>query len=236
MDGFSYTNIFDTKGIEYLIVIAFLLLLTPFWLLISRKQKQALASSPIKHRLTSASLNIPQGLFFSKFHSWAYLEKNGMAKVGLDDLLLQLTGEVAVNRLHQPGSEIRKGELLTVISQGSKQLRICSPLSGKIVAVNAGLQTNPALLRSEPYQGGWLYGIQPSDWKADTNSCFLAEDAQQWARRELELFKDFLSTAVNRYWPQTAQPVLQDGGELVEHPLAELPDEVWADFQDSFLK
>ena len=33
MDGFSYTDIFDTKGIEYLIIIAFLLLIIPVWIL-----------------------------------------------------------------------------------------------------------------------------------------------------------------------------------------------------------
>jgi glycine cleavage system H protein len=29
--------------------------------------------------------------------------------------------------------------------------------------------------------------------------------------------------------------VLQDGGELIDRPLAEMPDEVWQDFQKSFL-
>ncbi len=39
MDGFSYTNIFDTKGIEYLIIIAFLVLIIPVWILINRPLK-----------------------------------------------------------------------------------------------------------------------------------------------------------------------------------------------------
>ena len=39
MDGFSYYNIFDTKGIEYLVVIAFLLLLIPFWLALNKQVK-----------------------------------------------------------------------------------------------------------------------------------------------------------------------------------------------------
>jgi hypothetical protein len=29
--------------------------------------------------------------------------------------------------------------------------------------------------------------------------------------------------------------ILQDGGELCDNPLSELPDEVWRDFQKSFL-
>ena len=36
MDGFSYTNIFDTKGIEYFIIIAFLILIIPVWIIYNR--------------------------------------------------------------------------------------------------------------------------------------------------------------------------------------------------------
>jgi len=37
MDGFFYNNIFETKGIEYLIIITFLVLIIPFWLKINKK-------------------------------------------------------------------------------------------------------------------------------------------------------------------------------------------------------
>ena len=32
-----YNNIFETKGIEYLVVIAFLALLVPFWIALNKK-------------------------------------------------------------------------------------------------------------------------------------------------------------------------------------------------------
>ncbi len=41
MDGFTYINIFETKGIEYLAIIAFLVMLIPFWLLLNRKSKRS---------------------------------------------------------------------------------------------------------------------------------------------------------------------------------------------------
>jgi glycine cleavage system H protein len=37
MDGFSYTNIFATKGIEYLMIIAFMLIIIHFWIALNRK-------------------------------------------------------------------------------------------------------------------------------------------------------------------------------------------------------
>ena len=37
MDGFTYHDIFETKGLEYLAIIAFFLLLIPFWIILNRK-------------------------------------------------------------------------------------------------------------------------------------------------------------------------------------------------------
>ena len=39
MDGFSYSDIFATKGIEYLIIISFLALLVPFWIILNKQVK-----------------------------------------------------------------------------------------------------------------------------------------------------------------------------------------------------
>ena len=39
MDGFTYHNIFETKGIEYLAILAFFAILIPFWLLLNRQIK-----------------------------------------------------------------------------------------------------------------------------------------------------------------------------------------------------
>ena len=39
MEGFTYVDIFATKGIEYLLVIGVLLLFIPFWRMVSRPAK-----------------------------------------------------------------------------------------------------------------------------------------------------------------------------------------------------
>jgi len=36
MEGFTYVDIFATKGIEYLVIILFLLLIIPFWKFLSK--------------------------------------------------------------------------------------------------------------------------------------------------------------------------------------------------------
>lgn len=235
MDGFSYYNIFATKGIEYIAIIAFLLLLIPFWMVLHQPVK---ALQPIREalsRLTANILNIPQGLFYSKNHAWTYLEPSGTAKVGLDDLLLKIVGPVQVQYLREPGEFIRKGEPLTILRQNGKSLRILAPVSGELTEANPVFAQQSAILSEDPYEKGWLCRIKPADWVAETRSYYLAEEAAQWASRELTRLKDFLAVSLKNNAVEPSMVVLQEGGELRMNPLSELQPEVWQNFQQEFL-
>ncbi len=175
MDGFSYHNIFDTKGIEYLVVIAFLLLLIPFWLALNKKPKIREKMRKALGVLSVHVLKIPQGVFHSKNHTWAFLEKSGSAKIGLDDFLLRITGDVTLNPLKDTGQMIRKGELVAEINRNGKKLDIFSPVSGEIMRFNTGLNADNRLLNEDPYGKGWIFDIKPSDWTGEIQSSYLAE-------------------------------------------------------------
>jgi len=70
---------------------------------------------------------------------------------------------------------------------------------------------------------------------SETSSYYLAEEAVAWSKKELERFKDFISFSIHHNSPVASMVLLQDGGELSDMPLSELPKEVWNDFQESFL-
>lgn len=235
MDGFTYTNIFETKGIEYLIIIAFLILLIPFWIILNKQSAIVKQIHKVWDIITAEVLNIPQGLFFSKNHTWTYLEKSGNAKVGLDDLLLRLVGHVKISHLKNQGDMIKKGDLLTEINQNGKSLRIYSPISGKIMNTNLQIKDVPEVLNEDPYEKGWIYDIKPSSWKAETKSYFLAKEASGWLKTELDRFKDFLAISMAKYSPDPSMVVFQEGGELRNNVLSELQVEIWDDFQNEFL-
>lgn len=235
MEGFTYFDIFATKGAEYIIIIVFLALLIPYGFALNRQSKSKKQSNKPLSSLLPDSLRIPQGLFFSRFHTWTHLEKSGIAKVGLDDLLLHITGVVKLNRILDSGERIRKGDFIGEIVQNDKRLKIYSPISGEIMEANPLLAQNPELLNEDPYQKGWMYKIKPTSWVTDTQSYFLAEDANLWATQELNRFKDFLSQSMVKYSPFPTSVILQDGGEIRDQPLSELSQEVWQDFQDDFL-
>ncbi|WP_372948446.1 glycine cleavage system protein H [Mariniphaga sp.] len=235
MEGFTYTNIFETKGIEYLVIISFFAVLVPLWMFFNRKTKPAAAFQNANRPISANSLRIPQGIFFSRYHTWAHLDKSGEALVGLDDLLVHITGNVKLTQFKKPGEQINKGELLAKIRYNGHSLDVLSPVSGEVQQTNSELEENPGLIKNDPYQLGWIYSIKPSNWKADTNSYYLAEDATNWAIQELERFKDFLAVSASKIMPQPVGVMMQDGGELVDKPLSNFPKEVWEDFQKEFL-
>jgi glycine cleavage system H protein len=210
-------------------------MIIPFWIMINKKSA---VRASIRHAagiLSSAVLRIPQGVFFNRNHTWAHLEKSGRAKVGLDDLLLHITGEVTVKTIKNQGDHIKKGELLAEIDHYGKVLKVFSPLSGEIAETNANLNENPALLNEDPYGEGWVCSIKPAEWVTETHTSYLAEEALEWSKRELERFRDFMAVTLKKYSPEASMLILQDGGELSDRPLSELPDEVWQEFQDAFL-
>ncbi|MCU0370305.1 MAG: glycine cleavage system protein H [Bacteroidales bacterium] len=235
MDGFSYHDIFQTKGIEYIIIIAFLLLLIPFWAIINKRAVIARNIRKAIGILTLDKLNIPRGIFFSNNHMWTHLEKSGAAKVGMDDLLLHITGEVNLNFRKEPEDKIRKGDLLAEIDQDGKQLKVFAPISGKILDMNPLVHETPGILNEDPYGDGWICKIQPDNWVEETGSYYLADEAVRWSKAEIERFKDFIAVSMGKYSPEPGVIILQEGGEIADKTLSRLPAEIWLDFQKEFL-
>ena len=236
MESFTRVDIFDTKGIEYLFVIGYLLFLIVFWNLANKPERLISQINKVMSTISAGVLRIPQGVFYNKFHTWTHLDESGVARVGLDDFLQHITGDVKFTELKNPDELINKGDLLTQIDQDGKHLKIYSPISGKILESNSTLNENPEIFNEDPYKKGWIYKIKPSNWRNETNSYLLAEDATNWAVKELSRFKDFLSGGpMRKYSSEPSMILLQDGGEIRENILSELPYEVWMNFQEEFL-
>jgi glycine cleavage system H protein len=235
MNAFTYTDIFDTKGIEYLVIIAFLLILIPTWIMLTRPvnmKKQLIRSM---NGLSAALLRIPRGLFYNRNHTWTYLEKTGEAKVGVDDLLLHITGGVSVDFLLNEGEQVNRGDLIATVSKGDRKLKIASPISGKIQKLNAAVKEKEGLINTDPYGKGWICKVKPENWKAEISDCKMDDEAVKWSQEELTRCKDFMAEAVHLINQGSPSVVLQEGGELVDFPLAEMPGEVWNKFQKEFL-
>ncbi len=181
------------------------------------------------------SVIIPKGLYFGRTHSWAFMKKNGSVRIGIDDFLQHITGTITRVELKATGEAVKKGELLLSIIRKGKLLNIYSPISGTITEVNENLETNSSLLNSSPYSDGWVYMIEPTNWGLEIQYLLIAEKYKEALKDEFLRLKDFFSILVKANSHDFAYVTMQDGGELLDNPLAELGPNVWDDFQTKFI-
>lgn len=182
-----------------------------------------------------SSIVVPDGIYFDKSHTWAFMERDGVVGVGIDDFLQQVTGPITRIKMKESGEKIKKGEPFLTLIQDGKQLIIKAPLSGTIKAQNKNLNSNSSLINKSPYSEGWIYRIEPTNWMRDTQFLIFAQGYKEWLKMEFLHLKDFFAVAVRPDFADKAHVVLQDGGVIRKGILKDLKPEVWEDFQTYFL-
>jgi glycine cleavage system H lipoate-binding protein/ABC-type phosphate transport system substrate-binding protein len=200
-----------------------------------RKKKEVALPLVPELSFNEDSVEVPRGLYFDKSHTWAFMEKDGTVKIGIDDFLHHVTGPLSRIGMKPVGVKIKKGGPLLTIIQKGKHLTIYSPVSGTIKAYNDSLITNSSALNSTPYCDGWVYSIEPTNWLREIQFLSMSEKYKVWLKEEFLRLKDFIAAAINPDTPEYAHVVLQDGGALKDSILADLGPEVWEDFQIKFI-
>ncbi|MBK7131821.1 MAG: hypothetical protein IPH69_03065 [Bacteroidales bacterium] len=199
------------------------------------KALQTTSSSILNPVLNTNGLSVPGGILFDKTHTWAFMEQNGYVKVGIDDFLQHITGTITRIKMKKEGDKVKKGDQILSIIQNGKQLNLYAPVSGTIREINTMLDTNGSIVNTSPYNEGWVYRMEPSNWNRENQLLFMAEKQKEYIKNEFIRLKDFLATALGTDKEMYAQVILQDGGELVDNTLSNLGPEVWEDFQSKFI-
>jgi len=181
------------------------------------------------------SVTIPKGVYFDKTHAWVFMRRNGQVKIGIDDFMMHVTGEISKIDMKSSGTRIMKGEILFSIISKGRLLNFYSPISGTIVEHNVKLKSNPLLISSSPYSDGWIYNIQPLNWGLEMQYLSLAEKYAFWITNEFSRLKEFFTSALRNDSPELAHVVLQDGGSLKNNVLADMNPKIWEDFQTQFI-
>ncbi|MCF8365779.1 MAG: hypothetical protein K9H16_08360 [Bacteroidales bacterium] len=185
--------------------------------------------------INESELSFPNGLYFDRTHTWAFMEKNGSVRVGIDDFLQHITGNYTRVKMKKQGEKIKKNEQLLSLIQDGKQLNVYSPVSGTIIGVNKSLANEPTLINSSTYDEGWLYMIEPSNWLREIQFLKMAEAHQEWLKAEFIKLKNFLLAKNNITTQAGVHFVMQDGGALTKNVLQEMGPKVWEDFQKDFM-
>jgi len=226
MESFYYTNIFATKGIEYLLIITFFLTFIPFYRYLREIE------GPL---FSLAKIRLPRGVLFDRTHTWAYLKSEGQVQVGIDDFLAALTGPVSLKLVKQAGETLKRGDHLATLTSSDKALKIYSPVSGTLKSVNNSALKRFSKRTHQDFTQNWLFDVAPHRWEVEQKLLIIGEQAKDWIRAESARFKDVLAFAQGKYDDELSPVLLQEGGELADHVLENMSPEVWAEIQSEFI-
>jgi glycine cleavage system H protein len=102
---------------------------------------------------------------FTKDHEYVRVEGD-VGTIGISDFAQQQLGDVVFVELPALGAKFEKGAGAAVVESVKAASDIFAPVSGEIVAVNAEVDAEPALINQDALGRGWLMKIKlanPSD-------------------------------------------------------------------------
>jgi glycine cleavage system H protein len=108
--------------------------------------------------------NIPSDLRYTKSHEWvrsAHGEApNGAVEIGISEHAQSALGDLVFVEVPEVGRTLNAGEACAVVESVKAASDVYSPVSGKVIASNAALATQPELLNQDPYGAGWMFRVQ----------------------------------------------------------------------------
>jgi glycine cleavage system H protein len=107
-------------------------------------------------------MNIPANLKFTKDHEWIKIEDN-VATVGITDFAQNELGDIVYVDVDTLDETVEEGEVFGSVEAVKTVSDLFMPLTGEIVEFNEGLEDDPELVNSDPYEKGWMIKIEISD-------------------------------------------------------------------------
>ncbi|KAG0325463.1 glycine cleavage system H-protein subunit [Podila humilis] len=94
-------------------------------------------------------------------HEWVLID-NGVGTIGITDHAQAALGEIVFAELAEL-KDVEKGDTIGSVESVKAASDIYAPISGKVVAVNEALSSEPGLLNESPETEGWLCKIEFSN-------------------------------------------------------------------------
>ncbi len=204
-----------------------------------KRRLEVLSASPLvkkrAYQFKLENLKIPAGIYFSPTHSWAHLQTNGRARIGIDAFLHGLTGVLSEVSVPEQNKYINQGDPVFSLMNDDKKLVISAPISGIVKAINTEAMQNMRTLHRDPYAAGWLIEMQPINWENETNRLYLGQRTTAWLKIEVARIRDFFAHYFTGPESESGLVLLQEGGDIAQDALYFAENGLWVSFQEIIL-
>jgi glycine cleavage system H protein len=104
----------------------------------------------------------PTDLRYHEEHEWIRIEGK-QATMGISNFAQDALGDIVFIDMPKVGTAVAAGQQIGEVESTKTTSSIYTPVSGKIVNVNADLKDHPEVVNADPYGKGWMVVIELSD-------------------------------------------------------------------------
>lgn len=116
----------------------------------------------------------PADLKYAKSHEWVKTLPDGTLLIGITDHAQAALGDLVFVETPKVGRKLAAGEACCVVESVKAASDVYAPVAGTVTETNDALGENPERVNDAPYDGGWLWKLQP-DNAADVEGLLDAE-------------------------------------------------------------
>ena len=118
-------------------------------------------------------MNAPASLRYTKDHEWVSLEGN-VATIGITDFAQSELGDIVYVEIETVGDTLSREATFGSVEAVKTVSDLFMPVSGEVLEINSGLDTNPEAVNKDPYGAGWMVKIRMTN-AAEVNDLLSAE-------------------------------------------------------------
>ena len=179
--------------------------------------------------IKTPEFQIPGGVFISEGHSWASVNEEGLAKIGIDDFAKKLIGKIDGIEFPNLGMAVKKGQPLFTVKQKGRMVTFNSPLSGKIKQVNKYLPNELDSLEFTPYDRNWICVIDADELDKELPGLYIGKSAVTFYQDEIEKLIDFKKK--NKTGSKSDEPM---DDHLYIGEMEKADDVIWKKYGEKF--
>ena len=100
-------------------------------------------------------MNIPAELKYTKDHEWIKIDDD-IATVGITDFAQGELGDIVYVDVDTLDDTVEEGEVFGSVEAVKTVSDLFMPLTGEVIEFNEGLEDEPELVNTDPYNKGWM--------------------------------------------------------------------------------
>ena len=104
----------------------------------------------------------PADLKYTKSHEWVRTLADGNVEVGITDHAQGALGDLVFVDVPESGKALKVGDAFAVVESVKAASDVYAPIAGSVIEGNGALGSQPELINSEPYAGGWIARMKPN--------------------------------------------------------------------------